>query len=89
MKILNAIMFAAMAAFALPSMAQSTTTPNGKVPAPPAKPPAVAGAKAAPTKPSCVMDSRYVEDGTTWCVKKVLQQCNASTGNWINTGKRC
>lgn len=94
MKILNALLFAAAGALALPAMAQPTnapmtTTPSGKVPAKPAKPPAVAAAKAPPATPSCLMDSRYVEDKTTWCVQKVLQQCNASTGNWISTGKRC
>lgn len=42
-----------------------------------------------PNGPSCVMDGRYVEDKTTWCVKKQLQQCNATTGQWVNTGKNC
>ncbi len=42
-----------------------------------------------PDGPSCVMDGRYVGDKTTWCVKKQLQQCNAATGQWVNTGKNC
>ena len=94
MKFLNALFIAFACALALPALAQQsvapmTTTPNGKVPAKPAKPPVVAAAKAPPTTPSCLMDSRYVEDKTTWCVKNVLQECRAATGQWINTGKRC
>lgn len=42
-----------------------------------------------PDGPSCVMDGRYVGDKTTWCVKKQLRQCNAATGQWVNTGKNC
>ena len=42
-----------------------------------------------PAELSCIMDGRPVPDKATWCVEKSLRQCNASSSQWVNTGKRC
>ena len=39
--------------------------------------------------PGCDRDRILVPDGETWCRKNNLYQCNATTGNWIGTGKNC
>ena len=39
--------------------------------------------------PSCNMDGRPVGNGETWCVKGTVNQCNAQSGQWVNTGKKC
>ena len=61
-------------------IAQVTKPAANKV-VPPSKAPA--------TEPSCVMDGRIALDKETWCRKSTLYQCNASSGQWTTTGKRC
>ena len=85
--------FTAVAALATPALAAG----NGdsfllaQAPNPAQKQPAkkIVPPLPTPNGPSCVMDGRYVEDKTTWCVTNQLQLCNAATGQWINMGKRC
>ena len=38
---------------------------------------------------TCRRDSAYVPAGETWCVKGMVHQCNASSGQWINMGRKC
>lgn len=39
--------------------------------------------------PSCDLDGRPVPDGATWCRAKSVHTCNASSGKWVNLGKKC
>lgn len=44
-------------------------------------------AKADPA--TCAWDSGRALDGQTWCRRGSLHQCNATSGQWTNLGKKC